>query len=260
MIERKHRSYLSVAIAATLGGTAVILTWQMMCPPPAVDASRQAWKACIAFGLLKDFQTLIAGVLAILAALIAVQPVWLQLRKMQQQTDIASRDVIDRRLAGIEALVQSDLKAVRDGIKSVSRMMDHDQLEFVFPLNVHQVDVAETELWACVRALYASQEKRLGTTSIEEARLHLIIIMRTISECVSAINAPTRLVITGDYLSDEDTANLTSHAENAEKQLIERWSSVSAALLHFQEMSAVGCGRLREHIRKIDDMIIDSND
>src|SRR4051812_14373597 len=95
-----------VLIAAIFILTTIALVTFEAVAVPAEQASCAASRLCRAYGVFKDFQTLIAAGLALVAAWYTVNPVKAQLRKMSVQQDIAARGLIADRLEWIESRVE----------------------------------------------------------------------------------------------------------------------------------------------------------
>lgn len=250
-----HRSFFSVLLMVIIGCSLILMTLQMMCPDPVIDASRHAWRTCIAFTLFKEMQTLVAGLLALTAAIIAVRPVYLQLEKMTVQTDIASRDIISRRLRRIIEVTAADYEHVDEVHSEMMRGMHPETAEFELPFNVHWAHELSSRLSSSISGLNASQVELLGTSPIEESRVFLIQETTKLQDCLDDIYAPA-VVDHYEDVSAEQMVELVTKAGKAERDLLDRWLAVRGALKQFQSTYKNEQDLIRKRIRAIDDSIV----
>jgi hypothetical protein len=126
---------------------------------------------------VQDWQTLIAGSLAIVAALMAARPVYQQLEEMRAQTRLQSYQVLRELIASIE-----NERLIADEIEvdaSVLSLVDGDwtrqatSKEFIAQV-IKQLQKCLDELGAHRSALYQSGNKKWGDASAVTSRIVFI--------------------------------------------------------------------------------------
>ena len=163
-----------------------------------------AWK------LLYDWQTLITGVMALVAAGVAAWLVWRQIRSLEVQSAVMARETLVMRVAAIESMRET----TRQKVSSITT-------EFMAPLHPYEDGGEPPDIntdWAhqaeqianrVVAVLIAHQETSLDGEAIDAKRKATIQQVKTLSDCLCKIHTP-------DHADLEDTEwNLTTDENTA---------------------------------------------
>jgi hypothetical protein len=211
-----------------------------------------------ALKLLYDWQTLVTGLLALLAAIIAARPVWRQIRSLQIQSAVMARDTLLMRVAALEA--QRDTTRTRiTGITSdfVRRIYPYEW-ETEPDINPGWAAEAEQIVNQVVTALTALQETSLDGELIDTKRRATIQQAKELSACLSEIYMPDSGILDDPELNltEEQIAAATAAATRAEGNLEQRISAVKKGGDALDAAFQAGLERLRDRIRQIDALIV----
>src|ERR1700680_3969479 len=150
------------------------------------------WPADLSwYKLLYDWQTLITGVLALAAAIVAALLLWRQLKSLQVQSAMMERTTLDMRVAAIV----SRRDATSQKMKSITaefmaRLHPNDDGEGPRDINTEWAFQAEQIVNGVVALLIAHQETSLDGELIDARRKVAIQQAQTLSDCLSKIHIP----------------------------------------------------------------------
>ncbi|WAJ31150.1 hypothetical protein [Antarcticirhabdus aurantiaca] len=252
-----NSSYIVLTIAVLIMVAVLIGAGELTCYAPSQDDPVRGWKTCILFRLFKEMQTLVAGIIALLAAMLALRPVWMQLGRMAQQNEIASREIIAERLAALEMLIAEDRERISRTLSNFDHAFDQEHGSFRRPLDMQWVHNREHEIASTFRNLRNSQALMLGTDRIEAQRHRIISSLELLNRCLGTIIQPVHFYPPDEYWPGEDRyAEMEEAAAFAADELDGRWSDAVAAFLQFEELAEEELSAIRRRIRQIDDMVV----
>jgi hypothetical protein len=178
--------------------------------------------------LLYDWQTIITGALAIVAALVAAWPVWRQLKRLKVQSAIMGRDVLAKRVADVESR-KNESHAMTQIITNnfLADLYRHDPGgdPNITPAWAHQ---SELEVARVLATLNSHQEKGLDAGSIDRKRAIVIQDARALCECLSDIHSPHSVDLDDPDLglSKDEIAAVAQQGALAETRLMDRISAL----------------------------------
>jgi hypothetical protein len=223
-----------------IGSTQVVTGTREAEPVISDPASICGASGCSPFGLLRDYQTLVAGLIALVAAFIAVAPVKKQLSEMATQTRIVLIDHLGDRVVSLNREIDWWQRACGQVLQDIaSDVYDESDVGGAPSYDSN---------WAfdCERrfdGVIAEAEKHVaalrGTPPPEADRL--LVALNGIVDCLDAIHRP----ISADQTdfepipSDEDwaavKARLEAEAAQAAADLVRRAAAAQRALGVLQE-------------------------
>lgn len=198
--------------------------------------------------LLYDWQTLITGGTALVAALVAGWPMWRQLKHLNTQSAVLAREAIAKRIADIEIR--------RNATQSLSRKITSDfSVELYGPSGEGNPEINPN--WAFegervvseVAAALNSHQSKLDNTEIECKRSVVLKKASSLAECLQRIHVP--------YSCDLEGPEMTQDAERAEKELVELILAFQTSADELDAAFTSDLDRLRSHLRELDISIID---
>jgi hypothetical protein len=207
---------------------------------------------------VRDWQTLITGLLALLAAYFAARPVWRQLTSLQIQSALMERDTLITRVAAIES--RRDI--AREKIEAITRRLTGGMFvsEDNLDINPAWAEDAEPLVNAVVAILTAHQEASLDGELIDTKRRAVIQHAKELSGCLSDIHAPysqdfhspdLEINLTNEQIADAE-AKADAAAARAKHNLSQRISAVRKSGDELDVAFKTSLGQLRARIRQID--------
>lgn len=122
--------------------------------------------------VFKDWQTLVTGGLAVVAAFIAAHPVRKQLSKMNIQSSIMALEVIANRLKTLES---RELKTVA-ALNKVSNRLAYDMhFDDEISSNPHWAFERERDVDEAIRGLRDDQDSKIDSESVDTVREKVIM-------------------------------------------------------------------------------------
>lgn len=224
-------------------------------PPP---------KPCQMCSFIFNYQTLIAGALALIAASIAAMPVFKQVRIAQTQSALLTREVIINRLTHVEAR-RRDMALIVSAISqriSVEIHPDPEGSEIM--INPEWAFSAAQRVSGAVTKFEAVQDSRSDPAHINRVRQNLILVARQLGQCLDTISIPGQRPWEHDdspYTDEQirvEEAKAAKLAEVAEGQLTSKVSAVEKVGKELDAEYVILINALRTKLRKIDDSIVDS--
>jgi hypothetical protein len=211
----------------------------------------EAWK------LLYDWQTLITGVMALVAAGIGAWLVWRQIRSLEVQSAVMTRETLVMRVAATE----SRREVTRQKMRSITAEFTarlYDEGEVPPDINPYWAHEAEQITNGVVADLITHQETSLDGESIDAKRKAAIQQARMLSDCLSKIHIPYSADLEGPdwHLTTDEIAAVTEDGARAEKNLEDHISVVSKSADDLDGAFRAGLNQLRSRIRRIDALVI----
>lgn len=211
------------------------------------------------YDALKDWQTLIAGFLALGAAGIAVYPVWKQVLKMNLQSAIMSRNVLVNR--------SLELEKRRNSTRTLLDDMATDFVRAVFPFDPEDDSEFDPE-WAfnaqkrvegVVDILNSEQNRKRDPSRIDGVRHEVVVSLAALGECLDDIHRPHSTDFDDPELNFTEERIEAIHAASlrGQQSFSDRISAVTASGLKLDEAFGLETDRLKNKIREIDDLIVD---
>lgn len=249
-----RRAMLRVLALLILFGPLLAIYRDLRCGYPAADG-------CSVFKDISEFQTLIAAVIALLAALYAVKPVKEQLRVMALQSAVQCREVLmDRmkQLEGERASVQALISKVEEGMlirwKEIEFEPDDVPVDTNWAFFMNQLaSEAASDLVAWNRVKYDFEQ-------IEVSRFRLCTALNEMSSCFDSIHRPASMDMDGEeFFSTESQAQILDEATVQEKRVpdVSRAVTQTAEALDAEfEKSIIAVGK---KVRRIDNTILASD-
>lgn len=204
---------------------------------------------------VKDWQTLITGGMAIIAALIAAHPVRKQLTIMAIQSSIMSRQVLSDRLLAS----QKRRSETKETIKSITQEFDRD---FYFdedaPSNPHWAFEAESKVRRAMEILLSQQRSKADSKEVEAARTSVIQAATALEECLYEIHAPYSGLLDDPEiaLTEKERVEIFEKSELAPIALSNRITSLSLAMEALESSFLDDEEKMKSRIRSIDELIL----
>jgi len=142
-----------------------------------------------AYDLLKEWQTLVAGALAILAAKMATKPVWQQLDRMETQSRIMVRETLVRRIEELEQRRRTARAAVGETVATISQYLgwwddDGSQIDENWAFERSQVAAMDAGKFRAFR------ERNRDTPEIELAKDAVAAALTPLIACLDDVHRP----------------------------------------------------------------------
>ncbi|MDB5418462.1 MAG: hypothetical protein JWP50_1881 [Phenylobacterium sp.] len=204
-----------------------------------------------------NYQTLIAGLVAIAAAYITARPVWHQLERMSVQTNTMFRDFLLDRLQAQNRFRGWLWKRLEPFRNDVSQRM-YEMREDEGRLNVHWVFDRAQVTRDLVSTLEQFRSERRDTQQISAALDEVIASLTALEKALHTIHRPASTDQSGeDYAySDEKWAEIGREAEAADGALDGLVGQFKAAMDRLDKAIQRELGHLRDRLRKTDDALL----
>lgn len=145
----------------------------------------------VLFDFIKDYQDLISGVIAVIAAYIAGRPVWKQLKANQLQAAASSREVLIQILHEVQK-DKSECLSVLDSItsdflKAICPSYYHDCETATFDIDGHWAHHAEHKVYKALDFIESLLQKISYRPESNESIGSILDKIRTLKECLENI-------------------------------------------------------------------------
>jgi hypothetical protein len=213
-----------------------------------------------AWRLLYDWQTLITGVMALVAAGVAAWLVWRQIRSLEVQSAVMARETLVMRVAAIESrreITHQKMSSITTEFMARLHPYPYDHGEEPPDINTEWAHGAEQITDGVVAALIAHQETSLDGESIDAKRKATIRQAEMLSDCLSKIHTPYSADLEDpdwNLTTDEITA-VKEDGARAEKKLEDHISVVSKSAGDLDAAFKAGLDQLRSRIRRFDALV-----
>jgi len=213
--------------------------------------------SCCFVAFVRDFQTLIAGLIAIMAALITARPVWRQLDRMSVQTGTMYRDFLADRLKALQGRRKWLFDKIEPFEQEVSQRM-YEMREIENRLNIHWVfDRAQTTA-ILIRELETYRATNRDSSEMAEAVASLVQRLKALEENLDTIHRPDSTDQSGEDWSytDEQWTEIRAKAEAADAALDGIVNEFEAASKQLRNVVDGEIGRLRDRVKVTDDALM----
>lgn len=219
----------------------------------------EAWTNLGAF--VHDYQTLIAGVIAILAAFITARPVWRQLRSMSIQTSTVYREFLAERVRSLMARRKWLADKLDPFVMEVGRRI-YEMRELEGRLNIHWIFERDQIAWSLINELEADRAERRDPATIAVTLDDVMLRLRELQDTLSDIHWPEHNDQTGeDYaFSDEEWAAILQKSRDADARLDTVISDFEIAKKKLDEAVEAELRGLRDRLKEIDDRLLEAAD
>jgi hypothetical protein len=207
-----------------------------------------------------NYQTLIAGFVALLAAFITVRPVWRQLDKMNIQANSIFRDFLsDRifRIARRQKWVIDRLTALDNDISR--RVYEFTEFEDG-AVNSHWAFDMEQTLQSSSREFQRFREEGPESAPVGTELERVMAGVRVLADTLEKIHRPDSTDQSGeDYeISDGDWAAVAESAKQAERELPEVAAAFSQTVKSLDAAFSKELKSLRRRLRETEELLVGS--
>jgi hypothetical protein len=208
------------------------------------------------YGFFYNWQTLFTGLLAVVAAFIAAQPMWRQLSKINIQASIMAREVLAKRLSAFESRRIQTKKLLDEITSDFSREMYFDSNA---ASNPHWAFSAEEKVGHAIKVLLEDQASKMDSVFIDSIRDEVLESVRKLEGCLNKIHAPhSHDLQDPEYaLSEQDISKIEQDAEKAPSELPECITFLDKSARSLENAFLTESDKLKSKIRTIDDLIIE---
>ena len=220
-----------------------------------IDLSWLNWKAVGDW--LYNWQTLITGFMALVAAFVALQPVRKQLKLMRAQNNVMVRDTIgqmitqlDQHRASLDEITDKTLSEISSSLYHFERYGPKGIDEWASSTHSSFNTVQER-----LKALFITSH---DVEAVERQKEHVLAVSAELSGCVWDIVAPVYVLMfpEDNTWTDEESAAADVRAVEAQKELEDRNAAVSLAIRQLREEYANQRAVLVRQLRVIDDGLL----
>ena len=225
---------------------------------PASSNIACATNMCVLVRTFSEYQTVFGAGLAVFAAYVAAKPVWLQVNRMKMDQEIAARDMIARRIRGMEKRKSISKREMDELLDDIHRTIYPHPVEYEYDPDSLDMQWVHNKMHHCGQvalSLEKMQINMLDTATVESRRQLLITALLNLEKCFDDICAYARL--SGDYeVSDDDLEKIRRVGLREQELLPTKVQTLS------DEYDALSTGmadeiiKLRRRVRQIDDEIL----
>lgn len=202
-----------------------------------------------------DYQTLIAGAMALLAAFVTLLPALRQLRATNIQASVMTREVIAQRMREVETRQKETRKNLAQITNEFFHRLFPGDPEAAPDINVHWAFEAEHVVDRVVDLLKRDQQSKADPSFVDSRREKVIAAATALRSCLYQIHAPGSTDPT--FLSEVEIAALEPNARLGETQLVDRLSVVKDRAAELDQAFETRLSQLRQLLRQIDDLVVD---
>lgn len=223
------------------------------------------WEIAAAFGaalgsFIRDYQSLIAGLLAIIAAIIAAKPVWRQLDRMSIQTNAILREFLTDRIQITVRRRKWLAERLEPFTNAVLMRLYEMQESEVANVNIHWAfdkDHTASRLLDEMRRYRDDRHHSVAIRSQLDAVIEKLQILRDTFEKIHRTHSIDQ--VSEDYaISDEDWAAMQADGAKAETDLPRLALEFSEAVKILDVAFSRELTVLRERLGKTDDQLLHS--
>ena len=198
------------------------------------------------FKYLYDWQSLIAGLIALIAAYVAARPVWRQLM-------LSARDTLIGRVAAIESKQVTTRELMTNVINAfMSQLRPYGKGQEPVP-HPEWALAAQSTVGQVVTTLTANQESSLDGELIDNKRKAAISAWKALLGCLYDIHAPDTVDFGGpDAPTEQEQPAFEERGRRAAKELKNRISAATEAAHELDAAFLAVLKQLRQRIKTID--------
>ncbi len=222
----------------------------------------EAWTLAVRGGgavtaFIKDYQTLIAGLIAIAAAYLTARPVWRQLDRMSVQTNTMFRAFLSDRIESLKGRRRWLAKHL-DPYRSQVTQRLYEMRELEERLNVHWIFERAQITDSLVETLETYRSERRDAPAITAATDEIVESLTALAKDLHAIHRPASTDQSGeDYAySDAEWAVIEQAAVTADKALDALVARFVAGVAALDEAFRAELDDLRDRMSQTDKALL----
>lgn len=214
------------------------------------------WDIFVSF--LDKWQTLITGLLALLAAFLALRPVYGQLRLMREQNSVMLRSTINDMMVSLDRDLASTHDIIHTRISRVSQDLGYFDDHGNPPSIAEWASERESEIRAVIGELKERFFRNHDVMPIEDYKGDLILALDDLAECLDAIFTPQWHWTHPDHEWTEDQEKeAVANAKKAEEEVRDKVRRVGVAGARLSAARESQRAVYSRRLRKIDDALLD---
>lgn len=208
------------------------------------------------YEFLRDWQSLIAGIFAVVVAAFAVYPVFAQLHQMRVQSAIGARDILARRIHELETRKLNESgalnKVVQDTLQALRPGEGDEEISTVWAFESGK-DVA-----SLIGLLEERQREMKEPSTVENSRKTVLEALRNYSEALYAVHAPYSLDLDDpDHgLTEKGKSEIVAAGPIMEKEVVPRLTRVQELWGDHLRIFENELNLVRRKVRQIDEAVV----
>ena len=231
-----------------------------------VMVSGAGWTGLKALGqFVKDFQTLLAGLMALIAAVVALRPVYKQLHVNQVQTAIAAREVLFGRTRTIDHRRKVSAAAIRKITSDfMSRLYRGDQ-DGEPDIDINWAFEADQIVGQVIEEFRLQQSSMGDREAIDEKRTQLIQVATELRNCLTDIHQFYSYDFDGhengwtEKETEEKRAAAEVASKEAEKHLDAKIRAVAKSGKGLDDAYVAELDEIRIRVRQINKLVLNED-
>ena len=206
--------------------------------------------------ILQDWQTLLAGLLAVIAAFVAILPVRAQLKQMRVQSAIGARDILARRIHELETrkLKESGAlsKVVQDTLRALRPGEGEEEIDTEWAFE------SGKDVESLIGLLEERQREMKEPSTVENSRKTVLEALRNYSVALNAVHAPFSLDLDDpDHgLTQQQKLEIVAAGPIMEKEVIPRLTRVQEFWADHLRIFEDELNLVRRKVRQIDEAVV----
>lgn len=224
-----------------------------------------AWLLCRAFSgighFIYDFQTLIAGLVAVAAALYGAAPVYRQLELTRTQSNAVLMSMLQDRFAAVEQAVSAMRKEVLTPLRELNRVYQFDyEVDEVTKISAEAAHHYDQLISGGARWLEDAYRWR-DSVATENAKRLLVCELEALTDLLSDAHAPEHTDQVGeDYaMNDEEWAAFVHRAEEAKIAVPEALQNSEKAFRRYEDAQQVELHGLTQKLKAVEGSLLTQN-
>lgn len=211
--------------------------------------------------IFEDFlfrwQTLITGVLALIAAFVALRPVYGQLKLMREQNKVMLRSTINEMMVSLDRDLASTHEIIDKRFGQVAQDLGYFEDHGDPPSIAEWASERDESICAVIRELKESFFRNHDVEPVEEYKGDLILALDDLSECLDAIYTPQWHWTHPDHgWSEDEEKKAIEKAKTAEKEVRDKVRRVAVAAARLSAAREGQRAVYSHRLRAIDDDLL----
>ncbi|MGL3819970.1 hypothetical protein [Sphingopyxis sp. R3-92] len=213
------------------------------------------------WGIFEDFlfrwQTLITGVLALVAAVVALRPVYGQLKLMREQNKVMLRSTINEMMISLDRDLASTHEIIDKRFGQVAQDLGYFEDQGDPPSIAEWASERDESIRAVIRELKEIFFRNHDAEPVEEYKGDLILALDDLSECLDAIYTPQWHWTHPDHdWSEDEEKKAVEKAKKAEKEVRDKVRRVAVAAARLSAAREGQRAVYSHRLRAIDDALL----
>lgn len=206
---------------------------------------------------LYRWQTLITGVLALVAAFIALRPVYGQLKLMREQNKVMLRSTINEMMVSLDRDLASTHEIIEKRFSQVAQDLGYFEDHGDPPSIAEWASERDANIRAVIRELKESFFRHHDVEAVEEHKGDLILALDDLSECLDAIYTPQwHWTHPNHEWTEDEEKEAVAKAKKAEEEVRDKVRRVALAKTHLSAAREGQRGVYSRRLREIDDTLL----